>query len=359
MKRGALRVKYSELFKTSLEALGLEIFSVSRSLSNLYYFLKRDFSNEHFAVMRGRRAYRQQLKNIGQSSALLRRNTHRLEKGLIMRPRRAVFAEGIILETITCYREAVASDGLNSGEAKWATDVLEAYFDAVEETAIIKVAHEAFNAARDAMDEVASVEDRFGMAHAQFKPYSHAELPKNSVSFEALRDLFVRRRSVRWYQDKKVPRELIEKAAAIASFAPSACNRQPYSFHYCDQPDKVTRMASAAGGATGFADNIPAIIAVVGDLSAYPKGRDRHLIYVDGSLAAMQFMLALQTLGLASCSINWPDAEKNEQRIRKVIELEDYERIVMLMAIGYADETGGIPYSQKKPPNLVIKDINL
>lgn len=358
MKKEELGIRYSEWVKFSLEALGLKLFSISRGLSDLYYFLKGDFSNEHLAVLRGRRAYRQQLKKIGQSSALLRRNTHRLEKGLIMRPRRAVFAEGIILETIGCYREALASGSLNSGEAKWATDVLVAYFDAVDETPIIKAAKEAFNAAQGAIDQAASVEDRFGMAHAQFKPYSHAELPKNSISFEDLHDLYVRRRSVRWYQDKKVPRDLIEKAAAIASFAPSACNRQPYRFHYCDQPEKVTLMASAAGGATGFADNIPAIIAVVGDLSSYPKERDRHLIYVDGSLAAMQFMLALQTLGLASCSINWPDAEKNERRIRKVIELEDYERIVMLMAIGYADESGGIPYSHKKPTSLIIKDIN-
>src|SRR5690606_16867538 len=107
-------------------------------------------------------------------------------------------------------------------------------------------------------------------------------------------------------------------------------------------------IANCAGGTSGFAENLTSIVAVVGDLSAYPYERDRHLIYIDGSLAAMQLMLALETLGLSTCSINWPEINANERKIRKVIKLKDYERVVMLLAVGYADQTGGIPYSQKK-----------
>jgi nitroreductase len=330
----------------------------SRVLSDIYYLLKSDFSSEHNAVLNGRRAYYQQLEDIGASCALLRRNTHRLEKGLIMKPRRAVFAEGIIVETIECYKDAMQNGQLDIGEAKWATDVLGEYFSVVEGTPIIDAARQEFEQSRASFLPATEVDDEFGIGREDFIPYAHDNLPENDISFDQLRKLFVRRRSVRWYQDKKVPRELVEKAVASASLAPSACNRQPYRFHYCDRPGKIAKIAGSAGGANGFADNLPAIIAIVGDLSSYPKERDRHLIYVDGSLAAMQLMLALQTLGLASCSINWPDARKNELRIRKVIDLKDYERVVMLMAVGYADDAGGIPYSQKKPPHLLIKDVN-
>ena len=111
-------------------------------------------------------------------------------------------------------------------------------------------------------------------------------------------------------------------------------------------------------GTAGFSENIPAIIAIVGDLSAYPEERDRHVIYIDGSLAAMQLMLALETLELSTCPINWPDIRNREKRIREIIKLKDYERIIMLMAVGYADPTGGIPYSQKKENNLILKDIS-
>ena len=97
-------------------------------------------------------------------------------------------------------------------------------------------------------------------------------------------------------------------------------------------------------------------MAVVGDLSAYPLERDRHLIYIDASLASMQLMLAAETLGLATCPINWPDIERAEQRIRDLLDLPPHERVIMLIAIGYGDPEGGVPYSQKKQSNVLVHE---
>jgi hypothetical protein len=59
--------------------------------------------------------------------------------------------------------------------------------------------------------------------------------------------------------------------------------------------NKASEVAATAMGTAGFSNNIPALIAVVGDLSAYPAERDRHVIYIDGGLATMQLMLAFET----------------------------------------------------------------
>ena len=69
-------------------------------------------------------------------------------------------------------------------------------------------------------------------------------------------------------------------------------------------------------------------------------------------------MLALKTLGLSTCPINWADSEKNEKKIRQIIHLENYERIIMMIAVGYADPEGQIAYSQKKKNDLIFKDIS-
>ena len=135
----------------------------------------------------------------------------------------------------------------------------------------------------------------------------------------------------------------------MAMEAPSACNRLPYRFLYTDERQKVTKLAGFAGGTVGFVEGIPSLIVVIGDLSAYPLERDRHCIYIDSSLATMQLMLALETMGLSTCPINWPDIEFREQLMQKELGLEDYERPIMLLAVGYADPAGGVPYSQKKP----------
>lgn len=330
----------------------------SRTFSRVYYLIGNEFSNEHQAVLKGRKAYYESLKDIGETCALLRRNTHRLEKGLIMRPRRSVFAEGFIQETVDCYKDAVNSKLLAETEKKWATDVLDEYFKIVGSTFITDEARKIYTEARLQLPDVFELAAEFPSEGASYKPYSYNQLPKTKISFEELKNLFIRRRSVRWYQDKKVPLELVQKAANIASFAPSACNRQPYRFLFCHKKEKAVAIAKCAGGTAGFAENLPAMIAIVGDLSAYPYERDRHLIYIDGSLAAMQLMLALETLGLSTCSINWPEVDANERKIRKVIKLKDYERVVMLLAVGYADTSGGIPYSQKKENQLILEDIS-
>ena len=103
------------------------------------------------------------------------------------------------------------------------------------------------------------------------------------------------------------------------------------------------------GGASGFTDGMPVVVAVVGSLGAFFSERDRHLIYIDGSLAAMSFMLALETLGLSSCALNTPGDEVIEQRLGRELQLSSYERPIMLIAVGYPDPSGLVPRSQKKP----------
>lgn len=336
----------------------IKIASKSKSFSNAYYFFNSEFTNEKHAVLKGRAAYHKSLLEIGSSCALLRRNIHRLEKGLIMRPRRSIFAEGFIQETVDCYKDAIKSQKLEAKEKKWATDVLDEYFKVIGSSVITDKAKCLYLSVRADLSKEMKLDSDFPSIDNGFKPYLYNDLSPNVIDFDDLKKLFIKRRSVRWYQNKPVPLDLVQKAANIASFAPSACNRQPYRFFFCNNQEKTTEIANCAMGTVGFADNLPAIIAVIGDLSAYPADRDRHVIYIDGSLATMQLILALETLGLSTCSINWPEISSNERQIRKVIDLKDYERVVMLLAVGYADTKGGIPYSQKKENNLVLKDIS-
>lgn len=326
--------------------------------SSLYYLINPKFSSEHHAVISGRLAYSDSLNNISETSPLLRRNIHRLEKGLIMLPRKDIFGEGFIKETIECYIKAINSDMLAEAEQKWATDVLDEYFQVVGSSSIIDKSKAMYTSFRASIPEGKPLKADFPSHDTKFIPYYHENLPKLEVTYNELKSLFIHRRSVRWYQNKHVPIELIERAANIASFAPSACNRQPYRFLFCNDKAKTEAIAKCAMGTGGFATNLQAIIVVCGDLSAYPAERDRHLIYIDGSLASMQLMLALETLGLSSCPINWPDIEFRDKKLRKIINLQTHERVIMLLAVGYADSVGGIPYSQKKQNSLILEDIS-
>ena len=319
-------------------------------LGALYYAtFSAEFRREQGAVLAGRAQYIRELSELRSTSALLRRNTHRLEKGLIMRPRRAVFGANYIAETVTIFRRASEVTSFDPNELQWSFDVISAFFEAVEagkSPAIDKARLQFQQASGDKMRE-----NRL--------PYPRAELPQTDVSFEQLEVLFRRRRSVRWFVDKPVSDELLRKAIRLAAFAPSACNRLPYQFLVANGTDSALRLASLANGTPGWAENIPCTIAVVGDLSAYFAERDRHLIYIDGALASMQLMLALDRLGLDSCPVNWPDIEENERAIRELLKLTDAQRVVMLIAVGYGDPQGLIPYSEKKSVEELLRIVEI
>jgi hypothetical protein len=273
------------------------------------------------AVLLGRLRFARLMRSKGENDAFLRRNVHRLEQGLIIRPRRSTFAEDYIGPTVRCYADATQA-GLLNGQQRWANDVLTDYFSAVGSTPRIDSAKRAFASAQ-LLDE----SDRC-------VPYPHSQLPECPVSYEQLMTLFRRRRSVRWYQGKPVSNELIEQAVRAAALTPSACNRQPFRFYVSNGREKAVEVAKCAGGTAGFHDNLPCVIAVVGDLGCYPEARDRHVVYINGSLAAMQLMLAFESLGLSTCSINWPDVEEKERQLANKPGQAYHERTVMLLAAG-------------------------
>ena len=334
----------------AIEKAVAKLHSRNAYLASLYYcFFSGQFRREHLAVLQGRAQYWRALKETGKSSAMLRRNIHRLEKGLIMRPRKDVFGADYILETVQCFSRALEGGHIDSREQMWAADVLAEYFLVVR--ACPKV-----DTARSAHEAVIEKHGESARGKRKSIPYRRGDCAVNTT-FEELTALFRRRRSVRWYREVEVDAELVRKAIGACSQAPSACNRQPFRFYLTTSKTDAAEIAGYAMGTTGFADNIPAIIVVVGDLSAYPSERDRHVIYIDSSLASMQLMLALETLGLSSCPINWPDIEKREKMIAKKLGLNYYERPIMLLAVGHADPAGGIPYSQKKTDDLLVKEI--
>lgn len=298
-------------------------------------------NREQYAVLSGRRAYYRNLKKSRANHVELRRNIHRLEKGILMQPRREVFAKDYIEESVEFYAHALSrpvdTPLLDTGEMQWAHDVLSNYFGIVSDS------DPAVKRAREAFESLPPYE-----SPGTIRPYPHGELPRTDISYEQMLALAEHRRSVRFFLDKPVPRELLDQAMLVARQSPSACNRLPYEYLIFDDPQQVKRVASIPFGAAGYAHQIPTVIVVKADLSNYFSPRDRHVPYIDASLATMGFIYALETLGLNSSVINWPDFEPLEAKMAATIGLRPYERVVMLLAVGYADPTALVAYSKKK-----------
>ncbi len=323
--------------QSNLSISWLKLASSNSLLTRLHYiFISGVYDREAKAVISGQLSFQSNQAGDEITNYFLRRGIHRVEKGLIMNPRRDIFALDYIEDLVKAYSKSLESN-VNRSELEWASDVLKEYFETVSDHTVIEKARSIFN----------QTELKKEISNERNIPYTASTLPESKITYDEMYILSRKRRSVRWYEQRAVPREKIDKALDIALQAPSACNRQPYRFIIFDDQTKIKNAAKLPMGVKGFEHNFPVLIILVGRLRAYSHSRDRHAIYVDGSLAAMSFMFALETLGLSSCPINWPDIKSREISATKMLNLDEDERIIMFISAGYPLDSGKIPFSQK------------
>lgn len=263
-----------------------------------------------------------------------RRNIHRLEKGLSYRETKGTFAEAYILETVNSLKEDEKNHSFDSNTRSWGISVLNLYFETCAHSEKISQAHDLYQSL-----DLKPVDGKC-------IPYLSSERPVLSVSYQSLYQLALRRRSIRHYLNKPVESQLIQEAMKIASLSPSACNRQSFNFLFFNDIEQVNKISNIPGGVKGY--DLPSIVIVVGKYRGYFDARDINAPIIDSSLATMAFIFALETLGLSSVCINWPNLPDRERKIRELINLEKDEFIIMMIGVGYADPGGKIPYSAKK-----------
>lgn len=346
-----LRPKNEKMVQQQLSKLCYQ----SKLLSSFYYFLfDRSFGREYQAVLAGKVKHLKEAEKMKANYFLLVRNTHRIEKGLLMRPKRNVFAKDYIGETIDSF-EGVWNNhpDRSNPQLKWFKDVLAEYFASASTDADIAKVADRFNRIIGREQENATATN-----DGKSIPYYRLDQDKSNITYDDLFKLSRQRRSVRWFLDKPVPRELVDKAILVANQAPSACNRQPFEFRIFDDPSLVKEVAKFPMGTKGYEHSIQTMVVIVGNLDAYYDERDRHVIYIDASLASMSLMLALETLGLSSCAINWPDLEPREKKMARFLSLKKYQRPIMCLGIGYPDPEGMVAYSEKRPLHQ-IRSYNL
>lgn len=334
--------------KKKIRRKALSIVAKSRTLTLLYALLSKQFWREINTVVQGINQYYKDRNDRHQTtSPLLRRNIHRIEKGIIMTPRKPTFALEYIEETIEEYIKCVATNEFDSVELKWAYDVLNQYFISVKSTPFISIMRSKFNNSTANIDADSST---------KFSPLQ-VNSDKASIDPAAFQKLCQNRFSTRHFLGKQVPRDIIKQAIDIAGTAPSACNRQPYRFHLASDDKICSKISNLALGTSGYRDHIHNLFVVTASSSYYEFERDRHIIYIDSSLATMQLVLALESFGLASCIINWPDIEGREQKLSHALNLAPHERAIMLIAFGYPDDNAKTPYSAKLDSKTLLKDI--
>ncbi|WAM16834.1 nitroreductase family protein [Rhodococcus sp. JS3073] len=341
------RRKLGKIKRESILKLSVSV-PIVLGASNFFY-IKGAFREEQRAVASGTSRHYISERRFA-NRMFMRRSVHRIEKGLVSVPRRETFAADYIERTVsTVKRLSLRGEHDDPAELKWASDVLRRYFDATEASTDRRVvlAREAW---RSVCDSSISTLDE-----PELVPFVRTGLEELDTKCNALVDIAQHRRSVRWFEDRPVPRALVEKAVRVGLTAPSACNRQSFRLLIIDDENLRKTVAAVPMGTAGFANQIPAVAVLIGQHRGYEHERDRHAIYVDGGLFTTGFILALEGLGLNSCCINWPEVRSRNDQLGKLIHLESDERVIMFIAIGYGTPDQLVPRSHKRSIETVVE----
>lgn len=149
--------------------------------------------------------------------------------------------------------------------------------------------------------------------------------------------------------DAEVDKKTVEAVLEAARLAPSAVNRQPWTF--VAVTDKETRQAILSKSRPAFLD-APVLIVACGhhDVAWHRPADDKDHTDVDVSIAVEHICLSAAALGLATCWVCSFDVEAT----RKAINLPNQVEPVALIPLGYAT-TSQIPAKTRKTMDQILK----
>jgi nitroreductase len=171
---------------------------------------------------------------------------------------------------------------------------------------------------------------------------------------KTFQELVESRHSIRNFSSEKVDRKLILDAVKMAQHAPSVCNRQSSRVYIIEDEKLKNKALTIHKGNSGFGDQIQALLIVTSELESFTTIGERNQPFIDGGLFGMTLVYALQSLGLATCMLNWSAPKERDLALRNTVKIKKSENIIFLIAVGHYPEEFKAAKSLRKPVEEII-----
>lgn len=160
------------------------------------------------------------------------------------------------------------------------------------------------------------------------------------------------RRSIRKFEDRPVPRELLREVVETAAYAPSWKNTQTARYLVVDDKEKIRELAGEAC-MLGFEKNMenlskaPAVVVLTGikGRSGYERdgsfstSKGTHWESFDAGIAAQTFCLAAWEKGLGTVIMGLFD----EKEIAGRLAIPQEQQVCAVIAVGYPQSVPEAP----------------
>jgi nitroreductase len=157
-------------------------------------------------------------------------------------------------------------------------------------------------------------------------------------------EAMMKRRTIRRFEDKPVPYEILEKCTDAGRMAPSGRNKQPWEYIIIDDKQLLPDLFANIGGSAKLPpkqggprpENTPkAYIIIVIDKSLELIANQRRMVLYDIGMAAENIILAALEEDIGCC----PVLSFNEEGIQKVLNIPEGYDVGLVIAMGYPGES--------------------
>ena len=146
-----------------------------------------------------------------------------------------------------------------------------------------------------------------------------------------LEEAIYTRRSVRIYNDKPIPHELIEKIIDAGCQAPSACNIQGWKVIVIDDPTVMQKILE--NGAAHFLKKVKQAIVILYDNRS---DNDEYQDYIQSASACIENMLlTAHSLSIGACWVNFLPSKRV---MRNILNIPLWYEPIALISLGYYDQ---------------------
>ena len=272
----------------------------------------------------------------------LTKQYHIIEKGLSLPNPRLGFGEDIIINLInksTKYYESYGTSELLTSISACLNEYLN--FHKINS---VETDSDYYTNIREFIDKVTP--NKLGGT----KEITKKDILK-SIDFD-FENFLKMRTSVRDFSDTEVELNSIIDVISLAKLAPSVCNRQGWKAHVYSDPALINQLLTLQNGNRGFTESINKLLIIAGDMRAFTK-LESNQIYIDGGIFSMNVLLSLHSKGLGAIALNTCLPYSIEKKVKKLAGLEEYEKLIMMIAVGNIKNDFKVAMSNRKDTRQV------
>ncbi len=172
-------------------------------------------------------------------------------------------------------------------------------------------------------------------------------------------DIIKKRYSCRRYRPEQVDRSRLEALKEAVRWAPSACNRQPYTFHFINDGNTIRDIAQAVPlgpvSVNSWIETAPLVVAAVArpELVWHRMTQviDTDYHRTDAIIAMDHLSLVATEMDLGTCWVGW----FHRKKVGKILDVKGGEEVVILMTVGFPEKEPASKKGRKGIEELVVE----